>query len=59
MRSLFLIFLVGLCITGCSSSEPQTTDVSEIEQYVNENPEAVARQAELTNSREDEEEEDD
>ena len=52
-----LLFGFGLSIVGCSdSSEPQTTDLNAIESYVADNPEAVARQAELDAAREAEEE---
>jgi hypothetical protein len=48
-----VLFLFALSIVGCSgSSEPQTTDLSAIESYVADNPEAVAQQEALDAARE-------
>ncbi len=56
--SFSLLFLLGFSIVGCGdSTKTQTMEVSEIEAYVTENPEAAARQAELTAGREDEDDE--
>lgn len=42
------LFLVGLSIAGCTGgSAPATVETSEIEQYVKDNPEAVALQEKL------------
>ena len=53
-----LVALLLVSFVGCEGdSKPQTVDTSEIERYVTDNPEAVARQAELSGA-EDEDDED-
>ena len=53
-----ILFLVSF--TGCGGGTDATTvDSSEIQEYINENPELVAHQERLSNEQEDEEDEDD
>ena len=60
MRHFCCFVLVGLTIlaTGCGGeSGPKTVDSSELESFVEENADAIAKQEELNSGREDAEEE--